>query len=328
MKRFVCVGSLCLIGLFGHTAAAATLAATLPSDLKKAGCSGDTDGDCLDDAVEGALATAIRPNVFYDEDEDCNYQDSSLHYSRKDFFQVRPRPQSSTERISAWASGGAAKWVNVTFFLNMPHDCQSYVLGLFGGHQGDSEKVEYLLYSYDLRTWYVYNGRYWHHTSPYHDFSGSYLANLSQGLGSPYPIVASDEDGHGSWPGLSLSSSDCAGPEDNSFNDCFIGGLQSDYVNGRYQPVYAGRNVGGPSPERWNSLVLTVTTGGAAYSVFDVGHGTSNREYWTNTAPYAPFCGWECPSRASDGNCSTSSHSQTECSSSLDSKVDKTAFTL
>jgi hypothetical protein len=324
MRRILSLGTLGVMLLLARGAAAGTLVATLPSELKKASCSGDVDGDCLDDSVEGALASALRPNVFYDEDESCNYQDSSLHYSRKDFFQVRPRPQSS-ERIVDWQPGGAAKWVNLTYFLLMPHDCQSYVVA--GGHQGDSEKVEYLLYSYDLRTWYLYNGRYWHHNSPYHDFSGTYIGNLAQALGSSYPIVASDQDGHGSWPGRAIDSQDCAGPEDSFYNDCFNGSIQTAYYYGRYQPVYAGRNIGGPSPERWNSLVVNVS-GSTAYSVFDVGHGTTNREYWTSTAPYGRFCGWECSIRLSDGNCYTSSHAETGCSDGLANKVDTTFFSV
>src|SRR5436309_1517316 len=61
------------------------LSFTLSSALKKSGCSGDDDGDCLDNVKENDLAFIVAPWYFYDEDENCSgawYTDGpdALHY--------------------------------------------------------------------------------------------------------------------------------------------------------------------------------------------------------------------------------------------------------
>ena len=320
----------CLIAFAVSTAPAeALLSYNLPSDLKKSGCANDTDNDCLDNNEEGNLAMALAPLQFYDEDEDCSGWTNkwglpSSHFARRDYFQVRP----SGSGIQDWSStDGKAKWVQVTYFLLYPHDCQSY-LG-FGGHQGDSENIRFYLYSYDLQRWYLSSARYWHHGSS-HTISGSTMATHAGQLGTTRPTVASDEDGHGSWAGHQTNSSDCAGSEDSSWNDCFINDWDEDFDNGNWEYVQATKNVGGPSPETWNSSTITVS-GSTAYTTLNVGHG-SNREYWTpRTDKYKRFCGWQCTAsqRKTDGNCNTKVHGEKSCADGpLSNKVDSAYFSL
>jgi hypothetical protein len=300
---------------------------TLSSDLKKASCAGDDDGDCLDNFLESELAFLVAPHYFYDEDEGCAgapYLSSPnpLHFGRQDFYQVRPLNAT----VSAWQpSDGVVKTVQITYFLLHPHDCQSH-LG-FGGHQGDSEHVRFRLQSTNLRTWTLTLGEY-HHHGRVDNFSGAYLASRASEIGTVYPSIAADEDGHGSWPGRVGSSSHCAGSEDDfclSSCDCFVDTMASARANGKWEYLATNRNVGGPSPESFRPAAVTVS-GGHAFSSISVGHGT-NVEYWTpRTDNFKKFCGWQCASRNSDGNCNTSIHSETECVSPLSNKVDTTPF--
>jgi MYXO-CTERM domain-containing protein len=317
-----------LAGLASATSAEAQqLGFTLSSDLKKAGCAADDDGDCLDNFLEAELAFMVAPHYFYDEDEGCSgapYLGNAnpLHYGRKDFFQVRPL----NANVSAWQpNDGVVKTVQITYFLLHPHDCQSH-LG-FGGHQGDSEHVRFRLQSTDLRSWALTLGEY-HHHSRVDNFSGAYLASRASEIGTVYPSIAADEDGHGSWPGRVGSSSHCAGSQDDfclSSCDCFVGSMASALANGKWEYLATDRNVGGPSPEQFRPSAVTVS-GGHAFSTFSVGHG-NNVEYWTaRTDSFKKFCGWECSSRNSDGDCNTSVHSETGCVSPLSSKVDTTSF--
>jgi len=280
---------------------------TLSSALKKSGCAGDDDGDCLDNLKENDLAWIVAPFYYYDEDEDCSgawYTDgpSALHYGRRDFVQVRP-----VGSVGQWTSGTSAKTVQITYFLLHPHDCQSHVG--FGGHQGDGERVLFRLRSQDLRTWYVVSGDYDHH-GRMHTFSGEYLRARASEIGTVYPNVAADEDGHGSWPGEKGSKSACAGSEDDfcTFGtcDCFVGTMQDAFTNGHREMVSASRNIGGPPPELWRPAVVSVRSlipPIEAYSVFNVGHGAIP-EFWTPRAgSYKKFCGWECTTRVDGGDC-------------------------
>lgn len=313
---------LSVIGYVYPDLANAYLTYSLYSELKKPGCVGDTDGDCLDNLQENNLAWILAPQYFYDEDESCNRGDDR----RRDFFQVRP---FSPAEIQAWSPADqTSKWVKVTYFFLFPRDCQRYV-GLAAGHKGDSEHVQYTLFSYNLRTWFLYRGRYWHHEDPpYHDFLDTYLQQRANEIGSPYPSVAADEDGHGSWPGERGNSDHCAGDEDNAFTDCFVKTMKEDYLANRYEwPIVFQNNIGGPSPEKWNSSVITVD-GADAYTVLDVGHGT-NVEYWTYKKGYQKFCGWLCSIRDSNGNCfdlSYSLYNSSPCASPLNEKVDTSFF--
>lgn len=300
---------------------------TLPSALEKSGCSGDDDGDCLDNAQESNLAWIVAPYYYYDEDESCAgawYVPSpnATHYGRKDFVQVRP----SGSRVDLWRAGGSTKIVWITYFLLHPHDCQSH-FG-FGGHQGDSEHVRFELRSVDLQKWVVTLGEY-HHHNRVDNFSGAYLKARASEIGTVYPNVAGDEDGHGSWAGEKGSKSACAGSEDDfclGACDCFKGDFDEAFANGYREVVSASRNIGGPAPELWRTSVVS-TFGGGAYNWFDVGHGQV-REYWTvGINGWQKFCGWECSQRyASSGDCAVSIHGETGCADGLSQKVDTRFF--
>ena len=291
------------------------LAARLTKPLKAAACGGsdDQDTDCLVDGLEDQLGAKFAPTYFYDEDDDCH---TGQHYKRRDFFQVRP----ADSRVTQWsATDGQRKLLTITYFFAFPHDCQSYFFGAAGGHQGDSEHVRYTVETWDLKNFYIAKGRYWHHGSN-HEYSGERLAQSVWRMQSSRPLVAGDEDGKGSWPGVKANSSHCSGSEDNFYNDCFVKTMGSDFRNNRHEVAF-GKNIGGPPPESWRADTVTVD-GQDAYSTLNVGHG-SNREYWTQKAGFDKFCGWECrdADRKSGGDCRVSAHSERSCTSPLRSKV-------
>ena len=317
-------------GLSAATSAEAQqLSFTLSSDLKKAACASDDDGDCLDNFIEAELAFLVAPHYFYDEDEGCSgapYLSNAnpLHFGRRDFFQVRPM----NANVSAWQpNDGVLKTVQITYFLVHPHDCQSHVG--FGGHQGDAEHVRFRLQSTNLRTWTLTLGEY-HHHGRVANFSGTYLASRANEIGTVYPSIAADEDGHGSWAGRVGSSSNCAGSEDDfcfGSCDCFVDTMANALANNKWEYLGTDRNVGGPNPERFRPAAVTVS-GSTAFSSISVGHGT-NIEYWTpRTDSFKKFCGWQCTSRNSEGNCNTSIHNETECSTHLSNKLDTTSFVI
>jgi hypothetical protein len=316
------------------------LSFTLSSELKKSGCAGDDDNDCLDNAKENDLAWIAAPYYYYDESEGCSgawYTDgpNALHYGRRDFFQVRP-----VGAVTQWTpSSRDVKTVQITYFLLHPHDCHSTVG--FGGHQGDSEHVVFKLSSQNLKKWYLVSGVFYHHGQN-HTFTGPYLRARASEIGTASPNVAADEDSHGSWPGEKGSKSACAGSEDDigpcrlGRCDCFRGTMKEAFDAGYRETLSASRNIGGPPNkygqrderpgELWRPSVVSVS-GRNAWSVFDVGHG-SNREYWTIRADrWKKFCGWECSARASSGDCLSSHHKDTECTSPLSEKLDTVEFT-
>jgi hypothetical protein len=331
---FVSTRRLVLLALVAGLSSAASaeaqqLSFTLSSDLKKASCASDDDGDCLDNFLESELAFLVAPHYFYDEDEGCSgapYLGNAdpLHYGRRDYFQVRPL----NANVSAWQPGDSVvKNVQITYFLLHPHDCQSHVG--FGGHQGDGEHVRFRLQSTNLRTWTLTLGEFHHHGRVV-NFSGAYLASRAAEIGTSYPSIAADEDGHGSWAGRVGSSSHCAGSEDDfcfGSCDCFVSTMSSALANGKWEYLATNRNVGGPSPERFRPAAVTVS-GTQAFSSISVGHGT-NTEYWTpRTDSFKKFCGWECASRNSEGDCNTSIHTETSCSTHLSAKLDTTSFVV
>jgi hypothetical protein len=331
-QRVLILMAALVFGLALASSAEAVLTYTTPTDLKKTPCSGDSDGDCLDDVEEANLAWAVAPWYFYDEDESCSgWQNSyglpAVHFARQDFFQVRPEGGA----VQSWTpTDGKAKWVKVSYFFNHPHDCQS--AAGFGGHQGDSEHIRVELYSYDLKTWYLYQAYYAHHDQD-HYFSGSYLEDRALALGTSWISVAADADSHASWPGLDPDAAECAGPEASFCGEnckCFVGTWRDAFKGGKgRETVAVTRNIGGPAPEKWNPAVLTVS-GSEAYTQLDVGHGL-NREYWSpRSDAFQKFCGWECPaaSRKPDGTCAVSVHDRTDCSSALSTKVDTSFFQL
>jgi hypothetical protein len=336
IRRSIALGGvLCALVLFLLSAASAdaALSYSTSSALKKAGCSGDGDGDCLDDSIETGLAWAVSPWYFYDEDEGCSawendFGQSPTHFARRDYVQVRPHDRS----VWSWTpTDGRAKWVTVTFFFLYPHDCG----GNFGfaGHQGDSERVRFNLYSYDLTTWYLSYAYYDRHGRPESEtyVSGSFLQSRAIDLGTSWASVAADEDKHGSWQGRVVGSSHCAGSEDDfcfGSCDCFQGDWEDDFANGWYDVPSGSRNIGGPWPESWNPTYVSVA-GSDAWTELDVGHGL-NREYWSDeSGTFQWFCGWECPIyyRATDGHCIVNVHDRSNCAEGpLSSKVDTFDF--
>jgi hypothetical protein len=301
---------------------------TLVDELKKNSCTNDDDNDCLDNFREQDLAWIFSPHYFYDEGEDCagawyTNDPDTLHFGRRDFFQVRPKGNPA-----GWTTTGNRKNLTLTYYLLHPRDCQGSFIS--GGHQGDSESVVFHLGSYDLRRWSLTKANYRHHGRT-HTFSGEYLKARANEIGTIYPSVAADEDGHGSWPGKSGSSSDCAGPEDDFCTlgtcDCFRGTMKQAKDAGYREYLRADKNIGGPEPERFRSSVVQVLPAQVALSELSVGHGL-NFEFWTPRSDgFKKFCGWECPLRDSDGDCVVSAHGRNDCTSPLSEKVASASFT-
>ncbi|HEX7150601.1 MAG TPA: hypothetical protein VF618_03865 [Thermoanaerobaculia bacterium] len=293
--------------LFAVSAHAQRLTFTLSSELAKnfgpgaphtsftGTCQGDQDNDCLDDAMESELANKLNPRYYLDENESCG--------TMYTYVQIRP----SAPNVDVWRVDGYVKKVYVTYFYNYPRDCQPFG----GGHLGDSEHVRYLLSSTNLRTWTLENGHYWRHADQT-IISGDWLSNMARGLGSDRPIVAADQNGHGSWQGEAPLSSACSSdlnifPQRHCFNSSFA--ISSTWS---LPPIL--HNVGGPDfgrlggPERWRGGTPHLTISGT--TVYTQRDGA--QEYW---APKRDFCGWRCPF----GGC-------TDCAGSLDNKIDKGAF--
>jgi|SRR4028119_1975856 hypothetical protein len=85
------------LGLAFSASAEAALTYSVSSDLKKSGCTGDMDNDCLDNTEENNLAWAAATWYFYDEAEDCSewqnrFGVSYNHFARQDFFQLVRTP--------------------------------------------------------------------------------------------------------------------------------------------------------------------------------------------------------------------------------------------
>ena len=194
---FVCAVVFLLLAAPGLTAA--NLYYNLTSELAKnhgpgaphtsfnGFCQGDQDNDCLDDAMEWELIQKLNPRYYLDEDESCR----TMYV----YAQVRPAAPS----VDVWRVDGRMKWVNVTYFYNYEKDCQG-----LDGHSGDSEHVRFYLFSQDLKKWTLDHAIYWRHSDS-KTISGTHLANVaydvSGQLGQPNvpPLVAADQNGHGSW---------------------------------------------------------------------------------------------------------------------------------
>jgi hypothetical protein len=329
----------------------------LSTELKHDGCGGDSDADCLDNAQETALANLINPWLFLDEDEDCA--------GREVYFQVRPVGTSSRFRVSAqdtsfvksstafvdkWRPGTGHYYVAVTYFLNFFKDCNSKTFADLQGHVGDNEHVTYLLSSSNLRTWTVEQGNYPSHGEPSgginagkgYFYGRSHLETIAAALrNGTHPALASDEDGHGSYPGSSVHSDACTTSDifgrngDGHLRDCFYdeglfddGHMGSAFEHGHVQAllsgVATGRNIG--EPAHWNANVLKVYAGGVKASA--VRNGVE--EFFSNE-PNAKFCGWLCPQRDSSGNCATnisitSTQATRNCTDSMWGKLDHSCY--
>ncbi len=263
-------------------------------------CQGDGDNDCLDDALENELIGKLNPRYYLDEDEHC----PKMYV----YAQVRPVGNG----IDVWRVDGRLKQVNVTYFYNYEKDCK------VDGHHGDSEHVRFFLFSQDLRTWTLDRAIYWRHSGS-KTISGAHLANVAYDvsgmLGQPNvpPLVAADEDGHGSWEARWAYGNDCTADSTTIPRTCFD---KDQARTSTFTRPTILHNVGGPDrgrfsgPERWRTGTSHLTVSGA--EVFTLRNNI--REYW---APARPFCGWlQC---LSPFGCS--------CAGSLDGKLDKEVFT-
>jgi hypothetical protein len=188
----------------------------------------DYDRDCLDDFMERSLAEALSPYTLWDEGEDCDgfnldnpgkcgertiggdAAGDVLHFKPRISFQVTPtgKDDGVVSGVKSWSStDGKQKFISVKYFLNYPHQNDG------DDHVGDSERVRYNLYTFDLKTFFIYNGRYNYHASTM-TVSGQSLFNVATkatgcdcGSGSTcfprtlYPVVESAENSHASFAG-------------------------------------------------------------------------------------------------------------------------------
>jgi len=308
-------------------AAAVPLEYTLSAPLKQPNCAEDgADSDCLSDALERDLAWVLAPHHFFDEGEECP--------ARFMYYQVRPDgAASSTQDVSAWTPGGGTYRVNVTYFINFTTDCNG---GINQGHTGDNEHVRFVLKSTNLTTWTVEKGIYPAHGGTA-TFNRDYLVARANEIGSSYPSVASDEDGHGSFPGASGSNEDCGGPLDGYLRDCFSGGsMRAAYQNNYWTWLVSGaeldRNIGEPWGY-WNRTIME-GTGVNAWSRHWNGSINSS-EFWSDTtgtsyAAFRSFCGWQCSARRGAGSNWTciggAGQDLGSCTSPMWDKVDRVCF--
>lgn len=276
----------------GVAQAAPPLSYTLSTRLKGTDCRGDVrDQDCLDDARENDLANAINPLLFFDEDEGCP--------EREAYYQVRPlMAGSSSPFVSSWKPHQGTYRVQVTYYLQYYRDCNART---FEGHTGDGERVQYLLDSSDLQTWTIVDSVYHAHGHA-NRYSGNYLADRAAELGVRVPSIAADEDGHGSYPGLSGGSDDCGQLQSDPFGlrDCFDDSMAEDFRKGRATRVLdgnsAGRNIGEPFGG-WNRDVMGGSGDDAYTWHFNPHTQRWGFEFWSSVgAPYNQFCGWACVS--------------------------------
>jgi hypothetical protein len=321
---------------------------TLSAPLKQDLCAGDGDSDCLNDWQEQALASQIDPIHFLDEDEDCPgkevyYQVRPVGVSSK--FQYGPSDssfvRSSTSQVDAWRPFGGTYYVAVSYFLNFYKDCNTKVGVYFAGHLGDNENVTFLLTSTDLRTWTLVQGHYPSHGFPDGGpragkgffFDGTYLMNIARAMNINNPSIASDEDGHGSFPGVSPYTDACTGPDmygengDGNQRDCFYdegiwddGHMGSAMAHGHASHLLASNNHGNiGEPDHWNPAVLQVWPGGRTAAAMLNGVP----EFFSNEPPLA-FCGWNCPQRNSAGQCSNNA----SCTTAMWEKIDKSCYRI
>jgi hypothetical protein len=231
--------------------------------------------------------------------------------------------------------------VEVTYFLNYYKDCNTKV-GIFEvGHLGDNENVTFLLASNDLRTWTLEQGHYNAHGFPSSGpragkgffYDAAYIANIARAMNINNPSIASDEDGHGSFPGLSPFSDSCSGADmygengDGPQRDCFYdegiwddGHMGSAMAHGHAYHLLSRSthgNIG--EPDHWNTGVMTVWNAGrsAAALVNGVYEPFSNE-------PATRFCGWQCPFRNGAGDCATGA----SCTTAMWDKIDKSCFRI
>lgn len=309
----------------------------------------DADDDCLDDNMEAMLAGIISPYYLWDEGEACNWYSTAdsdgshgatagqSHDQPRFYYQVRPILQGYPN-ISGWyPNDGWNHWIRIKFFLNYPRDCGA-------PHQGDNEMVYYDLYSTDLTNWAIGTGYTARHTdNPDPSASGSFLYTMAQGAGVSYPVQLADRNGHGSWFGKAATSDWCSDTsQGNTFVNyyCTTGTSITNAIQlGNYVYPSTNKNIGEPvvsgSNGKWNPSTLFVS-GSSAYSNETTGDYVVGgvpqavSEYWSDKSgtSMSQFCGWQCSSRSSSGNCTVNIHGNgTTCTTPLWYKVTQTPFT-
>jgi hypothetical protein len=155
------------------------------------------------------------------------------------------------------------------------------------------------------------------------------LATRADLLGTSYLWIATDQNGHGTWGGSEIDSEECKGGG-IVWHDCFEGTLQEALVDGAYWWFDPSRDIGEPEAPRYDAWPLEArgssepgyvgpaivpqikrepNNPNAAYIENNTGFGVA-REYLVYRAgvPAIPaakrWCGWTCPNRLDDGNCS------------------------
>ncbi len=318
-------------------------------------CPGDSDGDCLDDALEDELADLAAPVLFYDEDESCTagIGGDPEHYPRQDFAQVRP----SGWGVRDWPNESGGHTITIHYYFLYPHDCQ-HCFGI-GGHQGDVERVSYTLRSNDLLTWTITGGVYRHHGTDPTNANGQQLGAVAARLGVSRPVVAVSQNSHASyitWAFLSeflfLNSSGC-GPDTSGLNvglftvcvdDCYCdstnASLATCFAAGATDGLFeiaTPQNLGEPERLRTDGTLKSEPDPNSqrpfVFTELDLGHGL-NREFWSENVPgpeFAYFCGWECAAkdRPDDkAKCDTSAHGDRKCIGQLFGYLDDAHFDL
>jgi hypothetical protein len=320
--------------LAAREASAANLAYALSAPLKQANCAGDTDGDCLNNALENELAWIVGPQYFIDNGEQCasapylNNGDINGQNGRVDFVQVRPY---GAQDVGTWQNAPGAKTVAVTYVFAHFFDCNNSTGS--SPHNGDNERVTVFMASTDLQIWVVTGADYYAHSSPLHYFDGPYLAARAAEIGALYPSVAADTNGHGSWPGRVGGDDDCAGSEDDCCGsgdhicifcpskDCFYyPSMSQSFSAGKWVWLDTSRNVG--EFNFWNRSFLS-GSGNDAYFYFNNGHGL-NYESLSNSTE---FCGWNCNSHPSVG-CGTPVRGTSSCTSPMSTKFQNNCITV
>jgi hypothetical protein len=355
------------------------LSFTLSGPIKPNGAcvdvfSGDWDNDCLTDMYEQELAAVVSPYTLWDEKESCNgfmaYTDDTggqpmMHYAPHPYWQVRPSGYNAPP-VKQWRSDdGVAKFVVLWLFYNYPHDCTGKITSFSSGHQGDNERVQFVLYSYDLRTFYLDSLNVTHHGNSY-IVDGGWEKTFVSGIlrnGTParYPVILSAADTHASYPGVAASSDQCGGSP-SSYDQCTVGpsvqyamdhnqfffptstrmvGNSPTWPNGSpdsegtyfmdYDPTYCPNCVlfYDSSAAAWYSSEYT----GDPETYYGFPARAKFTEYWSDVTSIPSvisddtFCGWECPGLSSPNVCSRATHGNSSCAgTALKSILDHTTF--
>jgi hypothetical protein len=278
---------------------------SIPSALKRSGCPNDQDGDCLDDAMEHALAAKAAPMMFLDNAERCaDLGEYRVHPS----FQVRPIGRAARP-VEDWNEGWETEKVRVTYFLNWPLDCG---YSTEKSHLGDSEHVTFELEGSDLMNWSLVRAVYRSHGDEY-VIDGERIDDLADTIGATRPTIAVEGDKHGSWWGKNSGSDDCAGSEiDFGFGaiDCFADMSWNEaFERGEYfvlevrdemnigEPPLGGATFRSPAVEKvidGEGIERYRTSSQYEGSAGHLNHLGGSEYWWNAPKKFERFCGWVC----------------------------------